>query len=55
MPQGSLVDELIQLHDLGREAVPARPVHGVRIIPFRADDDLFQLLGASPPCLLETA
>ncbi|KAG6867453.1 hypothetical protein C0993_002573, partial [Termitomyces sp. T159_Od127] len=54
MPQGSLVDELIQLHDLGREAGPARPVHGVRIIPFRADDDLFQLLGASPPSLLET-
>lgn len=55
VPQGSLVDELLQLHDLGREAVPSRPVHGVCIIPFTENEDLFQLLGASSPPLVETA
>ncbi|KAG6874166.1 hypothetical protein C0995_005584 [Termitomyces sp. Mi166 len=55
MPQGSLVDELVQLHDLGRAAVPSRPVYGVRIVPFRANEDLFQLLGASSRLPVETA
>ncbi|KNZ80017.1 TPR and ankyrin repeat-containing protein 1 [Termitomyces sp. J132] len=54
-PQGSLVDELVQLHDLGREAVPSRPVHGVRIVPFKVNEDLLQLLGASSLPLEETA
>ncbi|KAG6864834.1 hypothetical protein C0991_006858 [Blastosporella zonata] len=49
MAQGSLVDELVQLYDLGgREAgLPMRPLHGVRIVPFKADDDILQILGAS--------
>ncbi|KAG6884796.1 hypothetical protein C0992_005765 [Termitomyces sp. T32_za158] len=55
MPQGSLVDELVQLHDMRWEAVPSRPVHGVRIIPFTANEELFQLLGASSSPFVEPA
>ncbi|KAG6919462.1 hypothetical protein DXG01_005721 [Tephrocybe rancida] len=53
MLQGSLADELVQLHDLGRQPVPTRPMRGVRIVPFKAGDDLLQLLGVSPPLSME--
>ncbi|KAG6859929.1 hypothetical protein C0995_001823 [Termitomyces sp. Mi166 len=54
MSQGSLVDELVQLHDLGRAVVPSRPVYGVRIVPFKVNGDLFQLLGTSSHLAVET-
>ncbi|GLB36677.1 putative uvrD-like helicase C-terminal domain [Lyophyllum shimeji] len=46
-PQGSLADDLIQLHDLGREPAPKRVPPGVRLVAFKANDDLPKLLGAT--------
>ncbi|KAF8060885.1 hypothetical protein FPV67DRAFT_312197 [Lyophyllum atratum] len=44
MSPGLLVDELIQFHD-SREA-PTEPVRGVRVVSFKTNDDLAQLIGA---------
>ncbi|KAG6840518.1 hypothetical protein C0991_006191 [Blastosporella zonata] len=56
MTQGSLVDELVQLHDLGRQSLlPVRPVSGVHIAPYKAYSDIHQILGASSSLSVESA